>query len=61
MYSVKSIMNRTGANGTRLSHEEKEAFVSRNQQENALTTILGLYTPTSSLNTLVNIHHADKN
>ena len=35
MYPVKLIMKRTGANGTLLSHKEKQAFVSRNQQENA--------------------------
>ena len=35
MYPVKSITNRTGANGTLLSHEEKQAFMSRNQQEDA--------------------------
>ena len=32
---MKLITNMTGAIGTLLSHDEKQAFVSRNQQENA--------------------------
>ena len=30
IYHVKSVANGTGANGTLLSHEEKQVFLSRN-------------------------------
>ena len=57
---MKSIANRTGANGTFLSHKEKNKLLCQEIiRKMPKTSKLGLYTKTRSIITLVNTYYAD--